>query len=73
MLVKLLRDIGAGAAAGVAVVTVLPLAAVGMGAVGTITALGTVVGTGIGVAAAVTDMILEKPKKPPQNGRDRSV
>jgi hypothetical protein len=60
MLVKLLRDIGDGAAAGVAVVTVLPLAAVGMGAAGAITTLGLVVGAGLGVAAAVADTSMEK-------------
>lgn len=61
MFVKLLKDIGAGAADGVAVVTVLPLAVVGMGAAGAITTLGLVVGTGLGVAAAVADTAMGKP------------
>lgn len=73
MLVKLLRDIGAGAAAGVVVVTVLPLAAVGMGAAGTITALGLVVGTGLGVTAAVADTVMEMPKKVAPDGQFRSI
>ncbi len=46
MYVKLLKNISAGAAAGIAVVTILPLAAVGMGAAGAITTLGLVLGTG---------------------------
>ncbi len=59
MYVKLLKNISAGAAAGIAVVTILPLAAVGMGAAGAITTLGLVVGTGIGAAAAVADTARE--------------
>jgi hypothetical protein len=61
MYVKLLKNISAGAAAGIAVVTILPLAAVGMGAAGVITTLGLVVGTGIGAAAAVADTARETP------------
>ena len=72
MLVKLLKDIGAGAAAGVAVATVLPLAAVGMGAAGAITALGLVVGTGLGVTAAVVDTAMER-QKVAAGGQPRSI
>ena len=72
MLVKLLKNIGSGAAAGVAVVTVLPLAAVGMGAAGAITTLGLVVGTGLGVAAAVADTAIEN-KRNTVVGQTRSL
>jgi hypothetical protein len=72
MLVKLLRDIGAGAAAGVAVVTVLPLATVGTGAAGAITTLGLVVGTGLGVTAAVVDTTMERTKNV-AGGQPRSI
>ncbi len=59
MFVKGLRDVGAGAAAGVAVVTALPLAAVGLGAAGAITASGLAVGIALGGAAAVADTALK--------------
>lgn len=72
MFVQLLKNVGAGAAAGVAVVTVLPLAAVGMGAAGAITTLGLVVGTGLGITAAVADTVMEKPKKA-AGGQARSI
>ena len=53
----------AGVAAGVAVVTVLPLAAVGMGVAGTITAFGLATGVLTGTTAAIVDEIVKSEKK----------
>jgi hypothetical protein len=53
-----LVKVAVGAAAGVAAVTALPV----FGAVGTITALGTVVGATLGGAAGVADEINSKDK-----------
>ncbi len=56
--VKGLVKAAAGAGAGVAVVTALPL----FGAVGAITAVGLVVGSVLGAAAAVADEVVEARK-----------
>ncbi len=53
-----LVKVAVGAAAGVAAVTALPL----FGAVGTITALGTVVGSILGGGAGVADEVMSKDK-----------
>lgn len=54
-----LLKVAAGAAAGVAAVTALPI----FGAVGAITATGIVVGSTLGVAAGIADEIKGKDKK----------
>lgn len=60
-----LAKVVTGAAVSVAAVTALPLAAVGMGAIGVATALGTAVGAGIGAAAVVADEIMGTTEKEP--------
>lgn len=62
-----LAKITGGAAVGVATVTALPLAAIGMGSIGVATALGTAVGAGIGATAAVADKIMEGKGKESQD------
>jgi len=57
-----LGKVVAGTAVGIAAVTVLPLATVGLGAAGAITAAGMTVGTLIGAAAGVVDEINETKK-----------
>ena len=56
--VKGLAKAAAGAAAGVTVVTALPL----FGAVGAITAVGLIVGSVVGAAAGLADEVLEAKK-----------
>lgn len=55
-LVKILVTVAKGAAAGVAVVTVLPV----FGAVGTITAAGLVVGSTVGAIAGAVDELKDE-------------
>ncbi len=57
--VRGLVKVAAGAGAGVAVVTALPI----FGAVGAITATGLVVGSLLGAAAGVADEVAEKKKE----------
>ncbi|HJR75012.1 MAG TPA: hypothetical protein VJ806_15405 [Luteimonas sp.] len=66
--VRGLVKVAAGAGAGVAVVTALPL----FGAVGTITAAGLVVGSLLGAAAGVADEVAEN-KKDKAGGKSRNA
>ncbi|MBY5949289.1 hypothetical protein [Photobacterium rosenbergii] len=54
--VNLLKNVAAGAATGVAVITALPV----MGAVGTITATGLIVGSTAGAAMGAIDALQEE-------------
>ena len=62
-----LVKITTGAAVGVATVTALPLAAIGMGGIGMATALGSAVGAGVGAAAVVADEIMDDKGKDPRD------
>jgi hypothetical protein len=69
-LVRGLAKAAAGAGAGVALVTALPV----FGAVGAITAAGLVVGSVLGATAAVADEVLEaRKKKPDGDKQERSI
>lgn len=65
--VRGLVKVAAGAGAGVAVVTALPV----FGAVGTITAAGLVVGSLLGAAAGVVDEVTENKKE--AGGKSRNA
>lgn len=67
--VRGLVKVAAGAGAGVAVVTALPI----FGAVGAITATGLVVGSLLGAAAGVADEVAENKKEKAGGGKGRAV
>lgn len=67
--VRGLVKVAAGAGAGVAVVTALPI----FGAVGAITATGLVVGSLLGAAAGVADEVTENRKENASGGKGRSA
>ena len=69
-LVRGLAKAAAGAGAGVALITALPV----FGAVGAITAAGLVIGSVLGATAAVADEVLEARKnKPAGDNAKRSI
>lgn len=67
--VRGLVKVAAGAGAGVAVVTALPI----FGAVGAITATGLVVGSLLGAAAGVADEVAENKKEKTGSGKSRAA
>jgi len=67
--VKGLLKAAAGASAGVAVITALPI----FGAVGTITAVGAAIGSVLGAAAGVADEVVERRKERARGGGGRDI
>jgi hypothetical protein len=64
-IIRILAKAAAGAGAGVALLTALPV----FGAVGTITAAGLVVGSLLGATAGATEEVLEAKKKKASDGK----